>query len=109
MDAVPSDALFITDFALHSIGVILSRLNQHDVLLQFVRDLFVEGYVNLIHMAPEDIERIVRVMKEFELDFDDAYQYAAAEKLDITIVSFDQDFDKTSMGRKAPAEAIRQL
>ena len=40
------------------------------------------------------------------LDFDDAYQYALAEKHDLIIVSFDSDFDKTKRGRKSPAEVI---
>jgi len=33
------------------------------------------------------------------LDFDDAYQYALAEKHDLIIVSFDSDFDKTGSTR----------
>jgi len=43
-------------------------------------------------------------MDEFKLDFDDAYQYIAAEKYDLTIVSFDSDFDRTTRGRKTPSE-----
>jgi len=35
----------------------------------------------------------------FGLDFDDAYQYALAVKYDLTIVSFDSDFDRTTRGR----------
>ena len=77
---MPSEQLFITDFAFHSIGVVLRRLNRTDTLLQFVRDAFVEGAVSLIHLKPGDMEAIVGVMQQFNLDFDDAYQYAAAEQ-----------------------------
>jgi hypothetical protein len=45
-----------------------------------------------------------RVSVGHNLDFDDAYQYSAAEKYNLTIVSFDSDFDRTPRGRKTPAE-----
>jgi len=42
----------------------------------------------------------------FNLDFDDAYQYTIAGKYDLTIVSFDADFDRTDRGRKQPAALL---
>jgi hypothetical protein len=45
-------------------------------------------------------------MRGFNLDFDDAYQYVAAEKHDLTLVSFDADFDRTDRGRKTPADIL---
>jgi len=101
---VASEYLFITDFALHSIGVVLSRLNKSEVLLQFVHDVFVQGAVSLIHLKPEDMKRMIEVMQKFALDFDDAYQYVAAEEYGLTIVSFDSDFDRTDKGCKTPAQ-----
>jgi predicted nucleic acid-binding protein len=44
--------------------------------------------------------------EELGLDFDDAYQYVAAEKRDLTLVSFDSDFDRTRRGRKTPGEVL---
>ena len=46
-------------------------------------------------------------MYQFRLDFDDAYQYVAAEKYGLTLVSFDADFDRTKPGRKTPDEVLR--
>ena len=40
------------------------------------------------------MERLVEVMDNFNLDFDDAYQYVAAEIEKAVIVSFDKDLDK---------------
>jgi len=102
----PSDSLFVADFALHSIGVILTRLNERDALLRFVKDVFIDGTVVLIHLEPVDTQRIVKVIEQFSLDFDDAYNYVAAEKYDLTIVSFDSDFNRTERGRKTPAEVL---
>lgn len=92
---VPSERLCITDFTFHSIGVILSRLNRTEVLLQFVRDVFIEGAVSLVGLLPENMETVVNTMQQFRLDFDDAYQYVAAERFGLTLISFDQDFDRT--------------
>jgi predicted nucleic acid-binding protein len=44
------------------------------------------------------------VRRKFGLDFDDAYQYLAAVKYNLTLVSFDSDFDRTERGRRTPAE-----
>ncbi|AKV66251.1 hypothetical protein VL20_1064 [Microcystis panniformis FACHB-1757] len=46
-------------------------------------------------------------MALFRLDFDDAYQYVAAELEKATIVSFDQDFDKTEQRRLTPMQVLK--
>ena len=106
LDHVPTERLFVSDFAFHSIGLVLKRLGHIDALLRFVQDAFIDGAVVLIHLEPADIQRLVRVTEQFDLDFDDAYQYVSAEKLDLTIVSFDSDFDRTDRGRKSPVEVV---
>ncbi len=45
-------------------------------------------------------------MEQFTLDFDDAYQYVAAQQSNAVIVSFDKDFDRTDYGRQTPASII---
>ena len=45
LDIVPSEKLFISDFAFHSIGVILSRTDRRDALIQFTDDIFKNGDV----------------------------------------------------------------
>jgi predicted nucleic acid-binding protein len=106
LDRLPSERLFITDFALHSIGLVLSRLNRLETLMQFVNDTFVHGAVILIHLRPEDTLRLLHAMEQFGLDFDDAYQYVATEKHRLTLVGFDGDFDRTEGGRKTPADIL---
>jgi predicted nucleic acid-binding protein len=106
LDYLPPDRLAITDFAFHSIGVVLSRLKQKGVLLRFVQDVFVDGGVDLVRLGPEDTQRLLGAMEQFNLDFDDAYQYIAAEKHGLILVSLDSDFDRTERGRKTPVEAL---
>ena len=106
LDRTPPEHLFITDFSFHSIGVILTRLKQPQALVRFVQDLFLEGAVGIVRLEPGDLVGLVGVMARFNLDFDDAYQYLAAEKNHLILVSLDQDFDGTPLGRKAPGELI---
>jgi predicted nucleic acid-binding protein len=101
---IPSERLFISDFAFHSIGVVLGRLKRTDILLRFAQDAFVDGAVSLVHLEPGDTPQLVHVMTQFNLDFDDAYQYVIAEKYNLTLVSLDSDFDRTERGRHMPKE-----
>jgi len=108
LDHISSDRFFVTDFAFHSIAVIMDRLKQIDAFLRFVQDGFIDGAISLIRLEPEDTHRITSVIKQFNMDFDNAYQYTAAEKYNLIIVSFDSDFDQTDLGRKTPAEVIEE-
>ena len=59
-------------------------------------------------MPPNEIGSLLSAMERFSLDFDDAYQYVVAERNDLTLVSFDSDFARTSRGRRTPAEILTQ-
>jgi len=104
LGSVESNSVFITDFSFHSIALILTRLKKNKALLDFIHDTFVEGYVSLLPVKPEDIASVINVMQQFNLDFDDAYQYVASEQYGLTMVSFDADFDRTPKGRKTPGK-----
>ena len=106
LNRIPGDHLFITDFSLHSIGVILARLKQAGALVRFLDDAFNYGAVRLVHLMPPDLAQVVERISQFHLDFDDAYQYVAAEKYDLILVSFDKDFDRTGRKRKTPGEIL---
>ncbi len=54
-------------------------MKQTEVLMSFVRDAFTHGAVGLIHLEPGDTGKIVQAMTKYGLDFDDAYQYIAAQ------------------------------
>src|SRR5207249_3762703 len=77
LDQIPTNQLFITDFAFHSIGVILTRLKRKSALLDFVQDIFVDGPVTLVSLEPQETKDLVDAMDRYHLDFDDAYQYVA--------------------------------
>lgn len=107
LNSTETSQIFLTDFSFHSIGLILTRLNKSTLLLNFVQDTLLEGAVSLVHLAPEDTQAIVAAMQQFRLDFDDAYQYVAAGKHSLALVSFDSDFDRTERGRKTPQAVLQ--
>ncbi|MGB9715750.1 MAG: PIN domain-containing protein [Thermodesulfovibrionales bacterium] len=100
----PHHNLYITDFSLFSIGLILLRRKQHDVYIKLINDILIDGGLQLVHLSIEDLKKVVEISQKFNIDFDDAYQYTAAEKHNLTIISFDSDFDRTERKRKTPAE-----
>lgn len=106
LDQPPPVQFYLSEFALYSIGVTLTRLGKKDLLVKFVRDTISDLTVLLVRLGREDIERIVAVTTRYGLDFGDAYQYVAAEKHNLTLVSLDADFDRTERGRKTPADIL---
>jgi predicted nucleic acid-binding protein len=107
LDNLESSEIVMTDFSLHSIGVICNRLKQRDVFLKFVEDVLINSSVRIVNIPPNQMKRLVEIMNRFNLDFDDAYQYVAAEIEKAVIVSFDKDFDKTDQGRLTPMQVIK--
>lgn len=97
----------VTDFSIHSIGLLLFRRGQHQMFLEFLTDVFIEGGISIIGLNIEDLKELTHFSKQFTLDFDDAYQYVYAEKYNLTIISFDTDFDRTERGRKTPDEVLK--
>jgi len=106
LDKIPSSQLFMTDFSLHSIGVICHRLKKQRDFLSFVQDVFIDGAVGVISLEPENMKLLVAAIDNFGLDFDDAYQYVAAEIYDMVLVSFDKDFERTNRGRSVPTDIM---
>jgi len=98
--------MFISDLSLHSIGIILFKLQKNKLFDSFLEDLVIDG-IGVLSLKPHELKRLGTVSQEFQLDFDDAYQYAVAEKYNYTLVSFDSDFDNTERGRKTPAEVLQ--
>ncbi|MBN2372619.1 hypothetical protein JXL19_02370 [bacterium] len=45
--------------------------------------------MRVINLYPEDMKFIIKAAQSFNLDFDDAYQYAISEKYDLIIMSFE--------------------
>ena len=96
--------LFVSDFALHSIGLLLLRRSLPEVFVQFLEDTIDAIGVKMVSLTEQELRTVVSNASAFDFDFDDAYQYSVAEKYDFTLISFDTDFDRSKRGRKSPAD-----
>ena len=103
---ISPQSLHLSEFSLYSLGVILIRRNMHNLFVQSIDDLLITGGIRQVRLELEDIPNLVNISQRFNLDFDDAYQYVAAEKYDLIIVSFDRDFDRTERGKRIPSQVL---
>lgn len=85
-------SLYISDFSLHSIGVILFRYQKHESYRQFLEDTL--PHVQVISLPGSLYRDISTYAGRYSLDFDDAYQFGIATDLGFPIVTMDKDFTK---------------
>jgi len=102
---VDTNLIAISEFSFYSIGIILCRLNKDELFEDFLDDIE-NSLISKIKLENKDVKYLLQIRKKYNLDFDDAYQYVVAEKYNLTIVSFDSDFDRTELGRKTPREIL---
>lgn len=94
--------IFISDFTLHSIGVILFRLKKEESFSQFAADVL--SKIDIVTLENNLYVKLSEMTKEYNLDFDDAYQCLVAEEKRLTIVTMDKDF--TRIGDRVTVEFI---
>ena len=97
---------FVSDYFLHSIGLLLFRRRQSETFQKFLADMILNASVRMLSLSALEMESVIEAAQRFNLDFDDAYQYAVAEQYGLTIVSFDSDFDRTERGRRTPGQIV---
>jgi predicted nucleic acid-binding protein len=82
--------LNITDFSLHSIGVILFRYGKEVIFQKFVEDVIPN--TKLLSLPIELYIEVINARKSLNLDFDDAYLYSMAKYYGLKLVTMDKDF-----------------
>ena len=83
--------IHITDFSLHSIGVILFKYDKQNIFQKFVEDVIPN--TKLLSLPMELYVEVVNTRKGLNLDFDDAYQYIIAKHYGLKMVTMDRNFE----------------
>lgn len=96
---------FVTDFALHSIAVILGRAGKRDELPGLMNSLASFEGMFVICASLEEYPAIAQYSMDTGLDFDDAYHAYFAQHRDIPVISFDRHFD-AFVERKTPQDVL---
>jgi uncharacterized protein len=101
---------WVMSYAVHSIEYMLYREGDLTALRNFLELLRSSMGLTVYDSNPaEDLAALAFTKKadaQFQLDFDAALHYATAKKHNFTLVSFDQDFDRTDLLRKTPSEIL---
>lgn len=82
--------LNISDFTLHSIGVILFNKKEHHLFKIFIADTLPK--IEIITNPRDNYEMVNNNSEKYSLDFDDAYQFTLAKINDLKIKTMDKDF-----------------
>ena len=105
IERTPARLLYITELALYSIGILLVQRHREQALRQFLEDLSA-GSATVVRLSPEDLSEVITTCEDFNLDFDDGYQYVAARKHGLTLVTFDRNFTHTDIEPVSPSQLI---
>ena len=106
---VPPSQLSLTDLALHSLGIAMQRHKVIDQFPDLVRQTGIGHSIAIVRLEPSRYGSVAAACNSYKLDFEDAYQYVAAELNGLALVSLDGDFDKTPRGRLAPVAALQRF
>lgn len=83
---------FISNFSLHSIGVILLRYHKADIYLKFINDIL--PLIPILTLSSDKYGHVATIAEKFSLDFDDSYQTNIALENKMQIVTMDKDFKR---------------
>lgn len=109
-DQITGDQIAITNFALHSISLMMTgRFRKPERLVDFLRDTILEGGVEVVEIPTDALVDVIEAIGRYKLDFDDAYQYTAAQRARYQLVSYDGDFAKTPLKSKTPARILAEI
>jgi predicted nucleic acid-binding protein len=111
LDAIKQDLIneevYITKFTLNAIQAIISREDP-----KLVRDILIlihQEKIKALELNLEDYLMILSALEDLKLDFDDATQFVAANKLRTSIVTFDKDFKNTGLKVKTPKQVLKEI
>ena len=87
--------IYLSDFSLHSIGVILLKKKKLKIFDEFLRDILPHSII--LTLPKDKYSEITDFSSKYKMDFDDTYQSLIAIKFEIGIKTMDTDF-KSVMG-----------
>jgi len=79
MRRVEGRLLAVSEFSIYSVCVILNRMKKQEACADFLTDTIADTGLLRVRLDIPDMLNALDVGKRYRLDFDDAYQYVAAE------------------------------
>jgi predicted nucleic acid-binding protein len=85
-------AAWISDFTLHSIGVLLFRQKRPELFDRFAADTLPQ--FTILSLSEAGYSELTDANTRYALDFDDAYQFSVARENNLAIATQDKDFQR---------------
>ena len=85
-------AAWMSDFTLHSIGVLLFRQKRSELFTRFAADML--PHFTVLSLSKPGYSTVTDANTRYGLDFDDAYQLATALENGLGIATQDKDFQR---------------
>lgn len=89
-----SGSIYISEFSLHSIGIILFKQKQYQYFDQFIHDI--ANNATIITLPLLKLSQISMIADKYQLDFDDSMQTLIASENKFGIVTLDRDYKKVA-------------
>ena len=86
--------IFLSEFSVHSIGVILFKQKKLKFFDDFISDIANNG--EIITLPLKRYPQISIISQKYQLDFDDSMQTAVAIEHNLGIITIDSDFRKVA-------------
>lgn len=90
--------IYLSDFSLHSVGVILFRYSKENIFDKFTDDVLNNSI--LVSLPVSSYGKVAEIKNRFSLDFDDSYQICVANNYELTIATMDKDFERVKGNTK---------
>lgn len=103
------NVIYISDFTIHSIGVVLNRKSNIKYFDLFIDDLIKSNKFKMLSISLNQMYQISENSTKYRLDFDDAYQMTLCEIYNLQIVTFDQDFNTNNIDFIHPIDLYNTL
>jgi predicted nucleic acid-binding protein len=92
--------IYLSDFSLHSIGVILLKQKKLRTFDQFLKDVLPNA--TILSLPNGKYSEIIGIASKYKMDFDDSYQALIAIEFELVIKTMDKDF--TQISKVIPVE-----
>lgn len=99
--------IYMTDFAIYSVMLHFHRRNENPAAKIFINTLVQSANFHMYRLQPKELIECLEI--DQNLDFDDKLHYYLAKKKNLTLISYDQDFNKTDLKRLTPLQALESL
>lgn len=88
-----NSSILVSSFSLHSIEIIMIRKNLNAELKAFLGVLSGIQHIKIYNTTIEEDIKILELMENTSLDFDDSIQLYIAKKFDAFLLTLDRHFD----------------